>query len=119
LTPYLVKEHIEQRDKAKAETKPQKHNPSFEKSDWVEVIGIGFGFLNLLMFFIVIIQGLIMPNHEIFWSLTLATGFLGVLPIFVGKKNISRNVLDGLCLLSLIPWVYLILVGNGIIPAFL
>ena len=119
LTPYLVKEQIEQRDKGKAETKPQKHNPSFEKSDWAEVVGIAFGILNLFVFFLVLIQGLIMPNHEIFWLIFFVTGVLGVLPIFVSKKTISQNKLALLSLLSWIPWVYLILVGYGIIPPFL
>ena len=119
LTPYLIKEYIEQRDKAKAETKPQKHNPDIEKTDFAEIVGMGFGFANLIVFFIVFLQGLIMPSHEIFWLLFLITGILGVLPVFVSEKTMSKAKLASLSLLSLIPWVYLVLLGYGIIPPIL
>lgn len=119
LTPHLVKDYVEQRDKAKLETKPTKHNPSIEISDFFQIIGIGFGISDLFIFFIGFIQGLIMANHMLFWLMFLIAGIFGVLPIFVTKKTMSKGTVAGLSLLSAIPWIYLILLAYGIIPSLL
>jgi hypothetical protein len=119
LTPHLVKDYIEQRDKAKDDTKPLKHNPSIEIGDFVQFIGIGFGISDLFIFFVSFIQGGIMSNHALFWLIMLVTGFFGILPMFISKKTMSKNTLAGLSLVSAIPWIYLILLVYGILPSVL
>jgi hypothetical protein len=119
LTPHLIKDYIEQRDKAKHETKPLKHNPSIEIGDFVQIIGIGFGISDLFMFLVAFIQGIIMSNHVLFWLIILITGIFGILPIFISKKTMSKNTLAGLSLISVIPWIYLILLAYGILPSVL
>lgn len=119
LTPYLIKERMEHIEKAEDGTKPPKHNPRIEKTDVAEIFGVAFGVTNLLIVFIASLSGSIPSFHTILWLLLLATGILGMLPIIASTKTISKNKRAILSLLSLIPWVYLTLVGYGIITPFL
>jgi hypothetical protein len=119
LTPYLIKEQMEHGYKAEDRTKPAKHNPSIEKTDIAEIFGVAFGVSNLLIVFITSLSGSISSFHTILWLLFLVTGILGMLPIIASTKTISRNNRAILSLLSLIPWVYFVLVGYGIITPFL
>lgn len=119
LLPYKVKEAIEQEKKTQAKNKAKKHNPALEKADWAEVTGVAFGLVDLLIFFMTIYESPTLINKLVFWILFLIPGLFGILPIVVSEKKISKENRAILSLVSLAPWVYLILVQLGIISPFL
>jgi hypothetical protein len=119
LLPYKIKEFMEHENTTKAKGTPQKHNPAIEKADWLETIGVAFGLVDVLIFFAVFLQSSIVFDNIVFWLLFLVPGILGLLPIIISEKTIAKERRAGLSLLSLVPWIYLVLVLAGVISPIL
>lgn len=113
LLPYKIKEALEQ--EKKKEDNRKKHNPRIEKTDWAETIGVTFGTVDLIVSFSVVYKIPALFNNFIFWVLFIIPGLLGILPVVVSEKRISKENRAKLSLVSLLPWAYLILVELGII----
>ncbi len=98
--------------------KHPKHNPSVEWTDWVEVVGIAFGFVDLVIFVALFFQTF-PTGPNLFWLfvtiLFLIPGIFGLLPVIVSKRKISREKRALLSLISLVPWIYLALIQLKII----
>ena len=68
LLPYKIKETIEEIQKKQTDTEVKTHNPSFGKSDWIEVFGVAFGLVDLFIFFATIYESPTLINKLAFWD---------------------------------------------------
>jgi hypothetical protein len=112
LVPYKIREIVDQEIKNKA----KKHNPRIETSDFVEIVGVSFGIMDILVFIAVLYQNSSLASPLTYWILFFLPGLFGVLPIIVSERTISKDVRAVLSLVSLAPWVYLMLIVYGVIP---
>lgn len=119
LLPYKIKETIEEAKKTQTEKEVKTHNPAIGKSDWIEVFGVAFGLIDLLIFFVTIYESPVLIRKLTFWILFFVMGLFGILPVAVSEKKIAKERRAILSLLSLIPWVYIVLVQLDVISPFL
>jgi len=119
LLPYKIKEAVEQERKKEIESKAKEHNPSIETSDLVEIVGVSFGIMDILSFFLIIYQTPNLVYQLNMWLLFILPGLFGILPIIASEKRISKDLRALLSLSSLATWAYLFLVIYGVIPPFL
>jgi hypothetical protein len=118
ILPYKIKECVEKMGHAKKEEKQVKHNPSIEWIDLVEIIGTAFGIVDIVAFFALLfsIEGL--ANLWFVGILLLAfivPSIFGLMPLFFSRKKKHRAIRAFLSLISLIPWLYLLLLVYGIV----
>jgi hypothetical protein len=106
--PYKIKECVEQMEKPKPIPQHPKHNPSIKWVDVAEIIGVGFGFLDFIVFFALLFQASFI-NNVLTWMLFLIPAICGVIPIFVSKKKIAIEIRAAISLISVVPWVLLVI----------
>ena len=117
ILPYKIKEAIEEEKTAQTKEKTKKHNPAIEKSDIVEVIGVSFGISDLLIFLSIVYSVPTLLNTLYFWILFMIPGLFGLSPLLISKKIMPKNIRAVLSLISVLPWIYLILVIYGVLPS--
>jgi hypothetical protein len=118
ILPYKIKECVDQMEKSEVPKHP-KHNPNIGWTDWVEVVGIGFGLVNFILFFALVFHSESVLYYVDIFLLFFVTGIFGIFPIIIKKKQMPKNARALLSLLSLIPWLYIALVIEKLIPPFL
>lgn len=111
ILPYKIKECVDQMEKLEKPTpvpEHPKHNPSIKWTDFAEIIGLGFGFVDFIVFFALLFATPAFLFDILPWLLFVIPAIFGVLPLLISKKRIDSTLRAILSLISVVPWIVLI-----------